>query len=173
MKKILLTVAIFLLTTPLLVASVPMNLNVSNASLMVLPQRSIRTMTAWTTNTDYTQGSYVKNNGIVYWAYQAGTSTNSATATGPSVGVDGTNWDGTVIWAAAPYAPRKGFSIQVESLGGTHTSYFALGSAALEDKGIKLISTDDPLIIKDFQGPVYAITAGGASKTNRVIYTEW
>ena len=88
----------------------------SNTLTMVAGPAGARWSPQWTTNTAYAQGAVVKNQGSVYFALVAGTSTN-AVSTGP-LGA-GKITDGTVTWRKAPSGSRTTLSVQDV---GTNTS---------------------------------------------------
>ncbi len=82
----------------------------SNTLTMVAGPAGAKWAPQWTTNTVYAQGSVVRNLGSTYFALTAGTSTNSASASGP-IGA-GKITDGTAVWRRCPSGHRDSLSVQ-------------------------------------------------------------
>lgn len=146
-------------------AGVPLSYTLSTNSVEILSERPLYpTVSAWTTNKAYAQGSLVQNLGSYYFAMSSGTSSNAGS--GPSFR-NTTGTDNDITWTPVARDIRKGLCVANNS---SDNVYLSLGLPAVAGSGILLIPNGIPFRISDYQGQVYAI---GTNTSSAITVQEW
>ncbi len=143
----------------------PYSATVTTTSVKIAPLADMRdnAIQEWQTGTAYAQGAYVKSNGRVYMAKDAGTSGGTA-PTG-----HGIVSDGTIDWVSALQSCRKGITIVNEGATTLYVGHNPLSAG----EGIALSASGGAMTFSGDSSHNCEYHAIRASGTGNVAILEW